>query len=86
MCEKDDYTATFKPCSKDNSVEYIGFGVLKQHSEKKKHGRLACVDPADEGKSKQSMLLQYFVKTPQSTVAKETSSLASHNDVWTVKQ
>ena len=31
------------------------------------------------------MLSQGFVKTPQSTVAKETSSSSSHDDVWNVK-
>ena len=74
-------------CSKDINVEYMGFGTLKQHSEKHKHRGQAYVDPADEGKSKQSVLYQYFVvKTPQSTVAKETSSSSSHDNVWTVKQ
>ena len=52
----------------------MGFGVLKQHSEKQKHTGMAIIDPADEGKSKQSVLSQYFVKTPQSIVTMDTSS------------
>ena len=31
------------------NVEYISFGVLRQHSEKWKHREVASIDPADEG-------------------------------------
>ena len=65
----------------------MGSGALKQHTEKQKHRRLASVDPVGEGKSKQSVLSQYFVESAQSTVAKETSSSSCQDDdVWTVKQ
>ena len=38
LCEKkDDFTATYKLCKKDINVAYMGFGALKQHSEKKIH-------------------------------------------------
>ena len=32
--EKDEFTATHKPCNKDINVAHIGFRALKQHSEK----------------------------------------------------
>ena len=35
-CEKkDEFTATCKLCKKDINVAYMGFGALKQHSEKR---------------------------------------------------
>ena len=61
--KKDNYTVICKLCSKDISFEYMGFGALKQHSEKQKHRGLPNIDPAGEGQSKQSVLSQYFVKT-----------------------
>ena len=35
--EKDEFTATCKLCKKYINVAYMGFGALKQHSEKKIH-------------------------------------------------
>ena len=37
-CErKDKFTETCKLCNKDINVAYMGFGALKQHSEKRRH-------------------------------------------------
>ena len=35
--KKDEFTATCKLCKKDINVAYMGFGALKQHSEKKRY-------------------------------------------------
>ena len=86
--KKDDYTTTCKLCCKDINTESMGFSALKQHSEKQKHRRLACVDASAEGTSKQqSVLSQYFLKSTKPSVTNEIPwSSAGGRGGWTVKE
>ena len=47
-CEtKDEFTAMYELCNKEINVAYIGFGALKQHSEK---GDTGFTTQLEEGK------------------------------------
>lgn len=87
--KKDDFTALCKLCESDISVAHMGFGALKQHSQKERHKSFAIGLGG-----KQTVLQQFFVKTSDKPLTSDKPSGSEYvcdavepqQQVWSIKQ